>query len=61
MKQANQNYEGNIDPLFQLISIFNQNGRGSKKRGNQGFNDKEMQSVVIHILLYYPEIQPYVK
>ncbi|KAG5585463.1 hypothetical protein H5410_045897 [Solanum commersonii] len=29
----NCNDEGDIDPLFPLISIFNQNGRGSKKRG----------------------------
>ncbi|KAG5570627.1 hypothetical protein H5410_060393 [Solanum commersonii] len=31
--KPNRNDEGDIDPLFPPISIFNQNGRGSKKRG----------------------------
>ncbi|WMV37315.1 hypothetical protein MTR67_030700 [Solanum verrucosum] len=58
--RPNRNYEGDIDPLFSPISIFNQNDRGSKKRGKRGFTDMEMQSVVTHILLNCPEIQPYV-
>ncbi|WMV24332.1 hypothetical protein MTR67_017717 [Solanum verrucosum] len=56
----NHNDEGDIDPLFPPISIFNQNGRGSKKRRKRGFTDMEMQSVVTHILLNCPEIQSYV-
>ncbi|KAG5631533.1 hypothetical protein H5410_003250, partial [Solanum commersonii] len=59
--RPNRNDEGNIYPLFPSISIFNQNGRGSKKRGKRGFTDKEMQSAVTHILPNCPEIQPYVK
>ncbi|WMV37284.1 hypothetical protein MTR67_030669, partial [Solanum verrucosum] len=59
--RPNCNDEGNIDPSFPPISIFNQNGRGSKKCGKRGFTDMEMQSAVTHILLNYPEIQPYVK
>ncbi|WMV45238.1 hypothetical protein MTR67_038623 [Solanum verrucosum] len=58
--RPNRNDEGDIYPLFPPISIFNQNGRGSKKRGKCGFTDMEMQSDVIHILLNCPDIQPYV-
>ncbi|WMV49725.1 hypothetical protein MTR67_043110 [Solanum verrucosum] len=60
-ERPNRNDEGDIDPLFPPISIFNQNGRGSKKRGKRGFTDMEMQSAVTHILLNCPEIQSYVK
>ena len=59
--KPNRNDEGDIDPLFPPISIFNQNGRGSKKRRKRGFTDMEMQSAVTHILLNCPEIQSYVK
>ncbi|WMV32547.1 hypothetical protein MTR67_025932 [Solanum verrucosum] len=58
--RPNRNDEGDIDPLFSPISIFNQNGRGSKKRRKRGFTDMEMQSAVTHILLNCPEIQSYV-
>ncbi|WMV09922.1 hypothetical protein MTR67_003307 [Solanum verrucosum] len=58
--RPNRNDEGGIDSLFPPISIFNQNGRGSKKRGKRGFTDMEMQSVVTHILLNCLEIQSYV-
>ncbi|WMV38337.1 hypothetical protein MTR67_031722 [Solanum verrucosum] len=58
--RPNCNDEGDIDPLFPPISIFNQNGRGSKKRRKRGFTDMEMQSVVTHILVNCPEIQSYV-
>ncbi|WMV50999.1 hypothetical protein MTR67_044384 [Solanum verrucosum] len=58
--KPNLNDEGDIDPLFPPISIFNQNGRGSKKHGKRGFPNMEMQSTVTHILLNCPEIQPYV-
>ncbi|KAK6791414.1 hypothetical protein RDI58_010495 [Solanum bulbocastanum] len=57
----NRNDEGNSDPLFPPISIFNQNGRGSKKHGKRGFTDMEMQSAVSHVLLNCLEIQSYVK
>ncbi|WMV55127.1 hypothetical protein MTR67_048512 [Solanum verrucosum] len=59
--RPNRNDEGDIDPLFPPISIFNQNGLGFKKRRKRGFTDMEMQSVVTHILLNCPEIQSYVK
>ncbi|KAK6784144.1 hypothetical protein RDI58_017598 [Solanum bulbocastanum] len=58
--RPNRNVEGDSDPLFPPISIFNQNGRGYKKRGKQGFTDMKMQSVVTHVLLNFPEIQSYV-
>ncbi|WMV33915.1 hypothetical protein MTR67_027300 [Solanum verrucosum] len=58
--RLNHNDEGDIDPLFPPISIFNQNGRGSKKRGKRSFTDMEMQLAVTHILLNCPEIQSYV-
>ncbi|WMV07144.1 hypothetical protein MTR67_000529 [Solanum verrucosum] len=58
--RPNRNDEGDIDPLFPPISIFNQNGRGSKKRRKRGFTDMKMQSAVTHILLNCPEIQSYV-
>ncbi|KAG5571982.1 hypothetical protein H5410_061748 [Solanum commersonii] len=58
--KPNHNDEGDIDPLFPPISIFNQNGRGSKKRRKRGFTDMEMQSAVTHILLNCQEIQSYV-
>ncbi|KAG5585559.1 hypothetical protein H5410_045993 [Solanum commersonii] len=61
INRPNRNDEGVIDPLFPLISIFNQNDRGSKKRRKRGFTDMEMQSAVTHILLNCPEIQSYVK
>ncbi|WMV58544.1 hypothetical protein MTR67_051929 [Solanum verrucosum] len=60
INRPNRNDEGDIDPLFPPISIFNQNGRGSEKRGKRGFTDMEMQSAVTHILLNCPEIQSYV-
>ncbi|KAG5586383.1 hypothetical protein H5410_046817, partial [Solanum commersonii] len=60
-KRPNRNDEGDIIPLFPLISIFNQNDQGSKKRGKRGFTDIEMQSAVTHILLNCPEIQSYAK
>ncbi|KAH0679486.1 hypothetical protein KY284_020571 [Solanum tuberosum] len=60
INRPNRNDEGDIDPLFPPISIFNQNDRGSKKRGKRGFTDMEMQSAKTHILLNCPEIQPYV-
>ncbi|KAG5610753.1 hypothetical protein H5410_022034 [Solanum commersonii] len=59
INRPNRNDEGDIDPLFPSISIFNQNGRGSIKRGKRGFTNMEMQSVVTHILLNFLEIQPY--
>ncbi|WMV55163.1 hypothetical protein MTR67_048548 [Solanum verrucosum] len=59
--RPNRDDEDDIDPLFPPISIFNQNGRGSKKRGKRGFTDMEMQSAVTHILLNCPESQSYVK
>ncbi|KAG5606373.1 hypothetical protein H5410_027865 [Solanum commersonii] len=37
--RTNRNDEGDIDPLFPSISIFNQNGRGSKKHEKRGFID----------------------
>ncbi|KAG5632074.1 hypothetical protein H5410_003791 [Solanum commersonii] len=58
-KRPNRNDEGDIDPLFPPISIFNQNGRGSKKCRKRGFTDMEMQSAVTHILLNCSEIQSY--
>ncbi|KAK6777647.1 hypothetical protein RDI58_024365 [Solanum bulbocastanum] len=58
--RPNRNDEGNSDPLFPPISIFNQNGRRSKKRGKRGFTDMEMQSAMTHVLLNCPEIQSYV-
>ncbi|KAG5616627.1 hypothetical protein H5410_016451 [Solanum commersonii] len=39
INRPNRNEEGDIDLLFPLISIYNQNGRGSKKRGKRGFFD----------------------
>ncbi|KAK6789493.1 hypothetical protein RDI58_013293 [Solanum bulbocastanum] len=58
--KPNHNDEGDSDPLFPPISIFNQNGRGSKKRGKRGFTDMKMQSTVTRVLLNYLEIQSYV-
>ncbi|KAG5580872.1 hypothetical protein H5410_051499 [Solanum commersonii] len=59
--RPNRNDEGDIDPLFPLLSIFNQNSRGSKERGKRGFTNIEMQSGVTHILLNCPDIQSYLK
>ncbi|KAG5595113.1 hypothetical protein H5410_036345 [Solanum commersonii] len=58
--KPNLNDEINIVLLFPPISIFNQNGGGSKKRGKRGFTNMEMQSAVTHFLPNFPEIQPYV-
>ncbi|KAG5585304.1 hypothetical protein H5410_045738 [Solanum commersonii] len=51
--------ESMVDLFGELISMFNQNGRVSKKCGKRGFTNIEMQSIVTHILLNCPEIQPY--
>ncbi|KAG5574105.1 hypothetical protein H5410_063871 [Solanum commersonii] len=59
--RPNHNDEGDIDPSFSPISIFNRNGRGSKKCGKRSFTSMEMQSTVTYILLNFPEIQPYLK
>ncbi|WMV57920.1 hypothetical protein MTR67_051305, partial [Solanum verrucosum] len=59
--RPNRNNEGDIDHLFPPISIFNQIGQGSKNRGKRSFTSMEMQSVVTHILLNCPKIQPYLK
>ncbi|KAK6786197.1 hypothetical protein RDI58_014722 [Solanum bulbocastanum] len=55
--RPNRNDEGNSDPLFPPISIFNQNGRGSKKRGKRGFTDMEIQSTVTHVYDEYSSVQ----
>ncbi|KAG5614674.1 hypothetical protein H5410_014498 [Solanum commersonii] len=57
----NRNDEGDVDHLFPPISIFNQNGRGSKKPGKRSFTSMEMESSVTHILLNFSKIQPYLK
>ncbi|KAG5572272.1 hypothetical protein H5410_062038 [Solanum commersonii] len=59
--RPNHYNEGDIDPLFPPISIFNQIGRGLKNRGKRSFTSMEMQSGVTHILLNCPKIQPYLK
>ncbi|KAG5598451.1 hypothetical protein H5410_029821 [Solanum commersonii] len=38
--RPNRNDESDIDPLFSLISIFNQNNQGSKKYEKRGFTDR---------------------
>ncbi|KAK6780839.1 hypothetical protein RDI58_023023 [Solanum bulbocastanum] len=55
--RPNRNDEGNSDPLFPPISIFNQNGRGSKKRGKRGFTNMEMQSAVTHVYDKFSSVQ----
>ena len=59
--KLNRNDKSDIDFSFPLVSIFNQNDRGSKKHVKQGYTDMKMQSTVTHILLNCPEIQPYLK
>ncbi|KAG5616628.1 hypothetical protein H5410_016452 [Solanum commersonii] len=39
INRPNRNDEGDTDILFPLISIYNQNGRRSKKCGKRGFTD----------------------
>ncbi|KAG5589212.1 hypothetical protein H5410_039726, partial [Solanum commersonii] len=43
----------------QSLSIFNQPGKGSKKRTLHKLTEKEKKSVELHVLLNCPEVQPF--
>ncbi|KAG5632863.1 hypothetical protein H5410_004580, partial [Solanum commersonii] len=43
----------------QSLSIFNQSGKGSKKRTLHKLTEKEKKSAELHVLLNCPEVQPF--
>ncbi|KAG5590039.1 hypothetical protein H5410_040553 [Solanum commersonii] len=43
----------------QSLSIFNQPGKGSKKRTLHKLTEKEKKSAELHVLLNCPEVQPF--
>ncbi|KAG5580611.1 hypothetical protein H5410_051238, partial [Solanum commersonii] len=47
------------DPPVQSLSIFNQPGKGSKKRTLHKLTEKEKKSAELHVLLNCPEVQPF--
>ncbi|WMV07895.1 hypothetical protein MTR67_001280 [Solanum verrucosum] len=47
------------DPAVQSLSIFNQPGKGSKKRTLHKLTEKEKKSAELHVLLNCPEVQPF--
>ncbi|KAK6793765.1 hypothetical protein RDI58_007218 [Solanum bulbocastanum] len=49
------------DPAVQSLSIFNQLGKGSKKRTLCKLTEKEKKSVELHVLLNCPEVQPFLE
>ncbi|KAG5619723.1 hypothetical protein H5410_004941 [Solanum commersonii] len=44
---------------IQSLSIFNQPGKGSKKRTLHKLTEKEKKSAELHVLLNCPEVQPF--
>ncbi|WMV51070.1 hypothetical protein MTR67_044455 [Solanum verrucosum] len=49
------------DPAVQSLSIFNQPGKGSKRRTLHKLTEKEKKSVELHVLLNCPEVQPFLE
>lgn len=49
------------DPAVQSLSIFNQPGKGSKKRTLHKLTEKEKKSAELHVLLNCPEVQPFLE
>ncbi|WMV07906.1 hypothetical protein MTR67_001291 [Solanum verrucosum] len=47
------------DPAVQSLSIFNQPGKGSKKRTLHKLTEKEKKFAELHVLLNCPEVQPF--
>ncbi|XP_049410700.1 uncharacterized protein LOC125873917 [Solanum stenotomum] len=47
------------DPAVHSLSIFNQPGKGSKKRTLHKLTEKEKKSAELHVLLNCPEVQPF--
>ncbi|KAK6782032.1 hypothetical protein RDI58_019828 [Solanum bulbocastanum] len=45
--------------ILQSLSIFNQPGKGSKKRTLRKLTEKEKKSVELHVLLNCPEVKPF--
>ncbi|WMV49787.1 hypothetical protein MTR67_043172 [Solanum verrucosum] len=49
------------DPAVQSLSIFNQPGKGSKKRTLRKLTEKEKKSAELHVLLNCPKVQPFLE
>ncbi|KAG5596386.1 hypothetical protein H5410_037618 [Solanum commersonii] len=58
MRPNRHDVTGN-DPTVQSLSIFNQPGKGSKKRTLHKLTEKEKKSAELHVLLNCPEVQPF--
>lgn len=59
--RPNRHADTEIDPAIQPISIFNQPSEGSKKRTLCKLTELEKKSAALHVLLNFPEIQPFLK
>ncbi|KAK6780272.1 hypothetical protein RDI58_022456 [Solanum bulbocastanum] len=57
--RPNRHDDTGNDPTVQSLSIFNQPGKGSKKRTLRKLTEKEKKSVELHVLLNCPEVQPF--
>lgn len=57
--RPNRHADTEIDPAIQPISIFNQPSEGSKKRTLCKLTELEKKSAALHVLLNFPEIQPF--
>ncbi|KAK6786213.1 hypothetical protein RDI58_014738 [Solanum bulbocastanum] len=58
-ERPNRHGDTGNDPAVQSLSIFNQPGKGSKKRTLRKLIEKEKKSAELHVLLNCPEVQPF--
>ncbi|KAK6777714.1 hypothetical protein RDI58_024432 [Solanum bulbocastanum] len=57
--RPNRHDDTGNDPAVQSLSIFNQPGKGSKKRTLRKLTEKEKKSAELHVLLNCPKVQPF--
>ncbi|KAK6803440.1 hypothetical protein RDI58_001224 [Solanum bulbocastanum] len=57
--RPNRHDDTGNDPAVQSLSIFNQLGKGSKKRTLRKLTEKEKKSAELHVLLNCPEVQSF--
>lgn len=52
---------GETNPFGRPLSIFNQPGKGSKKRTRRGLNALEFNSASTHVLLNCPQVKSFLE
>ncbi|KAK6779894.1 hypothetical protein RDI58_022078 [Solanum bulbocastanum] len=57
--RPNRHDDTGKDPVVQSLTIFNQPGKGSKKRTLRKLTEKQKKSAELHVLLNCPKVQPF--